>query len=552
MSQQFVHLRVHSKYSVGEGTLYIDANPKKDPNRPTIIKLCREFGMPACAITDTNIMSGTAEMSESLPPAGIQPIIGIEITLNQHDGIEAKQLRAPQLSRIVLLAQNHDGYLNLTALNSLQYMRGENNHLGPYITFDEMAAHAGGIICLSGAHNGPIGRASLENQDKLAHDFAIRFQKIFGDRFYMEIQRHGLEAEVKTEPEFLRLARELNIGIVATNDVCFARPENYEAEDALGCVLQQTKIIDPERIRKNSGQYFKSSNEMAELFSDLPEALENTINIARRCAFIVNINSKPLLPKFGNDFDAECQMLRDNSRAGLQRRMEENKIKPEDQSKYFEQLEFELDVIVNMGFPGYFLIVADYINWCKENDILVGPGRGSGPGSVVAWALRITNVDPLEYGLLFERFLNPDRISMPDFDVDFEPDQIPRIMDYICSKYGADHICRIITFGSLQARGAIRDIGRVFGMPYSKTDRFAKLIPNDAKNINDAIDKSREIQDVLENDADLKKIVDISTEIEGAYRNLGQHACGVVIGDRPTTEIAPLYRDPANDMPSCQ
>ncbi|MDR1207040.1 MAG: DNA polymerase III subunit alpha [Rickettsiales bacterium] len=552
MSQQFVHLRVHSKYSIGEGTLYIDANPKKDPNRQTIVKLCKAYGMPACALTDTNLMSGTAEMSDALPNGGIQPIIGLEATLNHHESMDAKQLRSEQLSRIVLLAQNHTGYLNLTALNSMQYMREGSRHLGPYITIEEIAAHSDGIVCLSGAHTGPIGMAILNGQDNLASDFARRFKQIFGDRFYMEIQRHGIPSEIKTEPAFLKLAADMNIPIVATNDACFALPENYEAEDAIASVLQQTKIIDPERTRKSSQQYFKSPEEMAELFDDLPEALENTVGIANRCAYLVDTKSKPLLPKFGNDFDTECQMLRDNARKGLDVRMSENKITEPDQKKYFDQLEFELDVIIKMGFPGYFLIVADYINWCKQNDILVGPGRGSGPGSVVAWALGITNVNPMEYGLLFERFLNPDRISMPDFDVDFEPDQIPRIMDYICSKYGADHICRIITFGSLQARGAIRDIGRVYGMPYSKTDRFAKLIPMDAKKISDAIEKSDEIQDVLDTDADLKKVVDISMEIEGAFRNLGQHACGVVIGDRPTTQIAPIYRDPSNEMPSCQ
>jgi DNA polymerase-3 subunit alpha len=376
--------------------------------------------------------------------------------------------------------------------------------------------------------------------------------EIFGDRFYMEIQRHGLPEEIKTEPEFLRIAADRNIPIVATNDVCFAGPENYESADALGCVLRQTKVIDPDRKRKNAEQYFKSPDEMAELFSDLHEAVENTVAIARRCGFMVNTKSKPLLPKFGNDFDAECRMLRDNAHAGLNRRMKECKLAEDGQKQYFEQLEFELEVIIKMGFPGYFLIVADYIDWCRRNSILVGPGRGSGAGSVVAWALGITNVNPLAYGLLFERFLNPDRISMPDFDVDFEPEGLPRIMDYICERYGSNHICRIITFGSLQARGAIRDIGRVYGMPYSKTDRFAKMIPMDAKKIADAVRKSGDIQEALDADPDLKKVVDVSMEIEGAFRNLGQHACGVVIGDRPTTEIAPVYRDPGNEMPSCQ
>ncbi|MCL2017485.1 MAG: DNA polymerase III subunit alpha [Alphaproteobacteria bacterium] len=552
MNPQFVHLRVHTKYSIGEGTLYIDANSKKDPNRVTLLKLCKKYGMPAAAVTDTNLMSGTAEFSDSAANAGIQPIIGITATLNHHAGADPKILRTDQLSQIVLLAQNSIGWGNLCRLNSKMYMRRDNSHLGPHITWDELNMHAGGIICLSGAHTGPIGLAILNSQDNLARDFAEKLHGIFGDRFYMEIQRHGLEAQLKTESAFLEIAEKQNIPIVATNDVCFATPEDYEAEDALACVLQQTKVIDPERKRKNSEQYFKSPSEMVDAFSDLPEAIQNTIVIARRCAFKVDTRSKPLLPKFGNDFDTECKMLRDDSRAGLIRRMTANKIPDAEQKQYFDQMEFECDVIIKMGFPGYFLIVADYINWCKDNGILVGPGRGSGAGSVVAWALGITNVNPLEYGLLFERFLNPDRVSMPDFDIDFEPAGLERVANYICEKYGHDHICRIITFGSLQARGAIRDIGRVYGMPYSKTDRFAKLIPADAKKIADAVQKSSDIQELLEGDADLKKVIDVSMEIEGAYRNLGQHACGFVIGDRPTVDVAPVYRDPSNEMPSCQ
>ncbi|MCL1786107.1 MAG: DNA polymerase III subunit alpha [Alphaproteobacteria bacterium] len=552
MNSTFVHLRAHTRYSIGESTLYIDANPKKDPNRVTLLKLCQKYGMPAAAVTDTNLMSGVAELSDTAPNAGIQPIIGITATLNHHVGVDPKILRADQLSQIVLLVQNQTGWRNLCKLNSLMYTRRENGHLGPYVMFDDLAEMSDGIICLSGGHGGPIGFASLNAQDNLARDFAGRLQRIFPDRFYMEIQRHGLENEIKTEPLLLRLAAELNIPIVATNDVCFAEAENYESGDALTCVLQQTKVIDPDRTRKNCQQYFKSPAEMAELFSDLPEAIANTNLIARRCAFLVNTKSKPLLPKFGTSFEQECQMLRDDSRGGLARRMTDLGLSTAEQKPYFDQLEFECDVIIGMGFPGYFLIVADYIEWCRKNDILVGPGRGSGAGSVVAWALGVTNVNPLKYGLLFERFMNPDRISMPDFDVDFEPAGLERVTNYISEKYGADHICRIITFGSLQARGAIRDIGRVFGMPYSKTDRFAKLIPADAKKISDAVKKSDDIQEMLDEDADLKKVVDVSMEIEGAYRNLGQHACGFVIGDRPTVEVAPVYQGAGNEMPSCQ
>ena len=537
--QQFIHLRTHSRFSVGASTLTIKAIPK----------LCAAAGMSACALTDTNLMSGCAEFSDVMPSNKLQPIIGIEITLNHHNA-DPKILRAGTLSKVVLLAQNHTGYLNLCELNRIMYMRTENHHLGPYITWDELTQHSTGVICLSGAHSGPIGMAILNNQTDLAQIHAKHLLEIFGNRFYIEIQRHGFEEEIKTEPTFLSIARELNIPIVATNDVCFASDTDYEAADALSCVLGQTKVIDPERPRKSSEQFFKSYEQMAEIFSDLPEAIENTVVIAQRCGFMVNVHEKPLLPRFGDDLETECQMLRDNTMNGLKRRLEQHGIT--DTAPYYEQAEFELGVIIGMGFPGYFLIVADYIDWCRNNDVLTGPGRGSGAGSIVAWALGITNVDPLKYGLLFERFLNPDRISMPDFDVDFEPTGIERVLAYVCDKYGHDSVCRIITFGSLQARGAIRDIGRVYGMPYSKSDRLSKLIPQDAKTLKDAVDMSVEIQDILNNDEDLNKVVSIAEDLEGSLRNLGQHACGVVIGDRPTTKIAPVYRDPANPLPSCQ
>lgn len=545
---EFVHLRVHSKISVGGSTLPVGKN-KKLGIAKGIPEYCHDNEMFACALTDTNMMSGCAEFSDVMPSSKVQPIIGVEITLNHHTA-DPKILRQSSLAKIVLLAKHHEGYLNLCELSRIMYMRQDNHHLGPYITLSELKAHKDDLICLSGAHTGAIGMAILNNQNNTAFNLAQQFLDIFGNNFYMEIQRHGLEEEIKTEPVFLQIARDLNIPIVATNDVCFATPDDYEATDALGCVLGQTRVINPDRPRKSPEQYFKSKDEMAELFSDLPEAIENTVNIAKRCAFYVNVHEKPLLPRFGGDLETECQMLRDATMNGLKARLEQHNIT--DTAPYYEQAEYELGVIIGMGFPGYFLIVADYINWCRQNDILTGPGRGSGAGSIVAWALGITHVNPLKYGLLFERFLNPDRISMPDFDVDFEPTGIEKVLDYVGGKYGRDSVCRIITFGSLQARGAVRDIGRVYGMPYSKSDAVCKLIPADAKTLRDAVEKSREIREIIESDSDMKKVMDVAEELEGSIRNLGQHACGVVIGDRPTTKIAPVYRDPANPLPSCQ
>ena len=544
----FVHLHVHSKVSVGGSTLSVGSN-KKIGVLKGIPELCQDNNMFACALTDTNMMSGCAELSDVMPSNKLQPIIGVELTLNHHN-VDPKILRQSSLSKIVLLAKHHQGYLNLCELSYVMYMRQENHHLGPHITMEELEKYKDDLICLSGAHTGPIGMAILNNQNDLAVDLAKHFVDVFGDNFYMEIQRHGLEDEIKTEPKFLQIARDLNIPIVATNDVCFANRSDYEAMDALSCVLGQTKIIDPDRPRKSSEQYFKSVEEMTELFSDLPEAIENTVNIAKRCAFYINVHEKPLLPHFGKNLEAECQMLRDATMSGLKERLKQHNIT--DTAPYFEQAEYELGVIIGMGFPGYFLIVADYINWCRNNDILTGPGRGSGAGSIVAWALGITHVDPLKYGLLFERFLNPDRISMPDFDVDFEPTGIERVLDYVGEKYGRNSVCRIITFGSLQARGAVRDIGRVYGIPYSKSDRLSKLIPMDAKTLKEAVDASPEIREILDSDSDMNKVVSVAEALEGSVRNLGQHACGVVIGDRPTTKIAPVYRDPANQLPSCQ
>ncbi|MCQ2562643.1 MAG: DNA polymerase III subunit alpha, partial [Alphaproteobacteria bacterium] len=546
MDTKFIHLHVHSKFSVGASTLAVfDKNTHND-----IPTLCKEYGMFGCALTDTNLMSGCAEFSDKMPENKLLPIIGIELSLNYHS-TDPKILRIESLSKIVLLAKNHDGYLNLCELSRIMYMRNENYHLGPYITFSELHKHSDGLICLSGAHLGAIGKAILNNQNNTAFTLADKFIDIFGkDNFYLEIQRHGLDDEIKTEPVFLQIARDRNIPIVATNDVCFKSRDDYEGADALSCVLGQTKVINPDRPRKSSEQYFKSQEEMIELFSDLPEAIENTVNIAKRCNFYVNVHEKPLLPKFGQDFETECQMLRDNTINGLTARLKENNIT--DTAPYFEQADFELDTIIRMQFPGYFLIVADYINWCRNNGILTGPGRGSGAGSIVAWALGITHVNPLKYGLLFERFLNPDRISMPDFDIDFEPTGIERVLNYVGEKYGRDAVCRIITFGGLQARGAVRDIGRVYGLPYKQTDNVSKKIPQDAKTLKAAVDDSIEIQNMMDDDSELKKVIKIAEDLEGSVRNLGQHACGVVIGDRATTKIAPVYRDPANQLPSCQ
>ena len=420
-------------------------------------------------------------------------------------------------------------------------MRTENHHLGPYISFDELKSHSDGLICLSGAHLGPIGMAILNNQNDLARNYAKQFLDIFGDRFYIEIQRHGLEDEIKTEPEFLKIAGELNIPIVATNDVCFAADTDYEPADALGCVLGQTKVIDPERPRKSSEQYFKSTEQMAEIFSDLPEAIENTFAIAQRCGFMVNVHEKPLLPRFGDDLETECQMLRDNTMSGLKRRLEQHGIT--DTAPYYEQAEFELGVIIGMGFPGYFLIVADYIDWCRNNDVLTGPGRGSGAGSVVAYLAKITDIDPLRYGLLFERFLNPERVSPPDFDIDFCEQRRSEVIEYVRKKYGEDSVAQICTYGTLKAKAVVKDVARVLGHDFAAGDRITKQIPADPKmTLAKAKTESDELKQMVENEPYVTEIFRHAEVLEGINRQLGIHAAGVIICNQRLDNLVPLAR----------
>ncbi|MDR0449089.1 MAG: DNA polymerase III subunit alpha [Rickettsiales bacterium] len=540
---KFIHLRVHSAYSLAEGALAV----KKIPG------ICKRLNMPAVAIADTNALFGAPQFSKVCRTDGIQPIIGATISFNQHDNVDAATLRAAQLSEIVLLAQSEDGFKNLSKLITDAYLREENSHLGPYVNFAELAASCEGIICLSGGAKGPVAAAALANQDNLAREFAQKFSDIFPTRFYIELQRHGLDDEMKSEPALLDIAYEKNIPIVATNNVFFESPDAYEAHDALLCIAGGTKIIDPDRRRETPEHYFKSAEQMCEIFSDLPEATANTINIAKRCTYVIP-KRDPLLPKFAPNFEQECEMLRDKTWKGLARRLDAEGITDEATRKtYFDQAEFEINVIIRMKFPGYFLIVADYVQWCKNNDVWVGPGRGSGAGSVASWALGITAVNPFKYSLLFERFLNPDRISMPDFDIDFDPDGIERVIEYMQEKYNFEQVSRIITFGSLKAKGTIRDVARVMGLSYAKADKLSKLIDTLEKDpLPKIVAKTPLMQEMINASEELGKVVDIASQLEGLYRHAGVHAAGVIVGDRPLVELAPLYKDPSNGIPATQ
>ena len=518
---QFVHLHVHSAYSLAEGAL----------RTKEIVELCANDKMPAVAVTDTNNMFGALEFSMAATGKGVQPIIGWQVNVG-----EAEQ-------QLVLLAQNQTGYLSLSKLVSDAYMEGDVSKLVA-TSLEALKNHSDGLICLTG---GAI-KGVREEKDILA------LKDIFGDRLYIELQRHGLREEELHEGALIDLAYAHDIPLVATNDAYFSSPEMHQAHDALLCIAEGRYITEDDRRKVTKQHYFKTPDEMIELFSDIPEAIQNTVQIAQRCSFILK-EIDPLLPPFetGEGRD-EVEELKFQARKGLEWRLEtfESHAERED---YFKRLDFELDVIINMGFPGYFLICADFIQWAKDHDIPVGPGRGSGAGSVVAWSLKITDLDPLQFNLLFERFLNPERVSMPDFDVDFCQDRRGEVINYVQEKYGRDRVAQIITFGKLQARAVVRDVGRVLQMPYFLVDRIAKMIPNNPAaptTLQEALDADPDFRAEIAKDELSEKLIDIALKLEGLFRHASTHAAGLVIGDRPLHELVPLYRDPRSDMPVTQ
>jgi DNA polymerase-3 subunit alpha len=455
---------------------------------------------------------------------------------------------------VVLLAQNEAGYGNLMKLNSCLYLRGDGSL--PHVTAAELATHAEGVICLTGGPDGPVGRLLRAGQRGAAEALMTRLKAAFGDRLYVEVQRHpgeggATEAERLSERGLIEMAYAMDLPLVATNDVHFPEAGMYEAHDALLCVAEGSYVDQSAPRRRLTPQhYFKSQEEMAALFADLPEALESTVEIARRCAFGA-YKRDPILPRFADD---EVDELRRQARAGLAARLAviPHAAPVED---YEARLEFELGIIEGMGFPGYFLIVADFIKWAKEQDIPVGPGRGSGAGSLVAYALTITDLDPLRYSLLFERFLNPERVSMPDFDIDFCMDRREEVIAYVQEKYGRDKVGQIITFGALLSKAAVRDIGRVLQMPYGQVDRLSKMIPVEGVkpvSIEKALADEPRLREAAQAEEVVRRLLDYGQQVEGLLRNASTHAAGVVIGDRPLDELVPLYRDPRSDMPATQ
>ncbi len=552
----FIHLRVHSAYSLSEGAI-----PAK-----ALVELCVANNMPAVAVTDTNNMFGALEFSGAAAKSGVQPIIGIQLSIeyatgtdpSERDAMAGKEKTSPA-APMVLLAQSDTGYRNLLKLLSYAYLQGEDVH-DPRIPLAVLEKNAVDIIVLTGGPGGPLGRLILDSQIPAADAFLKEMIRIFPNRLYMEIMRHGTDEERRTEAAFLNMAYSHEVPLVATNEAFFPDRMMYEAHDALICIEEKSYVSQAVRRRLTSEHYFKSANEMRRVFEDLPEAIDNTVVIARRCAFLVE-QIDPILPPFDcGEGVTEEQELRQQAVEGLNARLEvhvytEGMSEAEKEAAanpYRERLEFEINVIVQMGFPGYFLIVADFIGWAKEQGIPVGPGRGSGAGSVVAWSLSITDLDPLRWGLLFERFLNPERVSMPDFDIDFCQDRRDEVIRYVQQKYGRDHVAQIITFGKLQARAVLRDVGRVLEMPYGQVDRICKLVPNNPAapmTLPEAINSEPQLRQMIDEDPDVRRLTDMGKKLEGLYRHASTHAAGVVIGDRPLEELIPLYRDPRSDLP---
>ncbi len=530
----FIHLRGRSAYSLLESALHV-----KD-----MAKLCVKQAMPALALCDSNNLFGALEFSEAFAESGVQPIIGCALDVRGEGGVAGV---------LALLAQSEAGYANLMKLSSAAFLDAAAQD-EPHVTLDALLTHSDGLICLTGGAAGPVS-AFLDTQRGEAAEALLRqLAQAFPDRLYVELMRHGERIEAETEGALVDLAYKLDLPLVATNDIRFKARADHKAHDALMCIAASSYLGESDRPRVSEEHYFKSAAEMAALFSDLPEAIENTLEIARRCAFRVQ-KRKPILPRFDTgDGRDEAAELKAQAEAGLNARLKEVDLAASREA-YDERLAFELGIITQMGFPGYFLIVSDFIKWAKAHDIPVGPGRGSGAGSLVAWALTITDLDPIRFGLFFERFLNPERVSMPDFDIDFCQERRGEVIDYVRGKYGADRVAQIITFGTLQARAVLRDVGRVMQLPFGQVDRLAKLVPANPASpvtLEQAMELEPKLKEQAEREPEVAELLEIAMQLEGLHRNASTHAAGIVIGDRPLVDLVGLYRDPRSDIPATQ
>ena len=532
----FVPLRVLSSYSLLEGAI----EPK------AAVKLARERGFPAIAIADRNGLYSAMAFAGAARDAGIQPIIGVTLGVR-------RSLDGP-IDWLALYTQNEAGWLNLCHLVSIAHLE-RPLELEPHVTLGDLAGHTDGLIALTAAGEGALVRLLAEGRTESANDYCAELEALFPRRLYIEIARRGDADEDAAEAALIDLAYARDLPLVATNPAAYGDPQFHAAHDAMLCIANATHLDAAERPRSSAQAWVKSAPMMQELFADLPEALANTLVIAQRCAYVPPRRSA-LLPSLAGDGAGEEQMLIADARAGLELRLAPyGEMSEEARQTYFNRLDFEASVINTMGFAGYFLIVADFIKWAKDNDIPVGPGRGSGAGSVIAWALTITDLDPLRLGLLFERFLNPERVSMPDFDIDFCETRRGEVIRYVQHKYGQDHVAQIITFGKLKARAVLRDTGRILQMSYGQVDRLCKLIPNhptDPWTLPRALNGVAELKRAYDEDDEVKRLIDLAVQLEGLPRNSSTHAAGVVIGDRPLAQLVPLYRDPRSDMPVTQ
>ena len=536
--QPFVPLRVFSAYTMLEGAI----EPK------AIAKQAKKLGFPAAALTDRNGLYAAMAFSDAAKKDGVQPIIGTLLAI-----------RRPGIDQLIidwlpLYAQDATGYDNLCALVSAAHLE-RPVHEEAHVPISVLEGRTDGLIALTGGAEGALAKLLAGEQADAAASYADTLERLFPRRLYVELARRGDATEQAAEEALIELAYGRDLPLVATNPACFAEPEFHAAHDAMLCIASSSYIDTEERPRSSPDLWIKPAAEMARLFEDIPEAIANTLVVAQRCAFAAPYR-KPILPSLAGDRDAEAEALRVDSRAGLEVRLAKAGITDAElRQTYFDRLDFETNVIITMGFPGYFLIVADFIKWAKEQGIPVGPGRGSGAGSVVAWSLTITDLDPLKLGLLFERFLNPERVSMPDFDIDFCETRRGEVIRYVQQKYGRDQVAQIITFGKLKARAVLKDTGRVLQMSYGQVDRLAKLIPNhptDPWTLERALNGVSELASEYKGDVEVRRLLDLAMKLEGLPRHSSTHAAGVVIGDRRLDALVPLYRDPRSDMPVTQ
>ena len=532
MSAQFVHLRLHSEYSLVDGLVRL---------KPLAAKAA-ELRMPAIALTDFNNFFGLVKFYKAVQGAGVKPILGSDVLIADESGEGSP-------SQLVLLISNNTGYKNLTTLISRGYQEGQRQGV-PTIRLSWLEELNEGLIALSGGRLGEIGISLISGRRADAETSLKRLMAIFPERFYLELQRTGRPDEEDYLHAAVGLADVFSCPLVATNDVRFIAAEEYEAHEARVCIYEGRTLDDPRRERRYSeSQYIRSAEEMAELFSDIPEALENTLEIAKRCNLDLRLGEY-FLPDYPvPDGMTMSDFFIEESRSGLLERLISlfDPSAPDFDAKqkvYQDRLNFELDIIIQMGFPGYFLIVMDFIRWAKTNDIPVGPGRGSGAGSLVAYALEITDIDPLQYDLLFERFLNPERVSMPDFDIDFCMEGRDRVIAYVAEQYGRDAVSQIVTFGTMAAKAVVRDVARVQGKSYGLADKLSKLIPFEVgMTLEKAVDQEEDLEKFLKADEEASEIWSMALQLEGVSRNCGKHAGGVVIAPTQITDFAPIYCD---------